>query len=748
MFEDARYLINASTLIIFIYYIICINIGFALLGSIGWIVHKMLKLRVTLTGKIFIGYTFYTAVTWWVYKASYPMSAGLFICLVAVFVIGLYGFVTLKKVVQLGRCELLHLAVHYLPLFILQSIIVFFWSGYLSDHNHHILVGKNNDIFFWGMVADHIYGISDLNRITFGENFVSQINDCFGVYSWLGLLTKISYRQHSVEAVQLFELSLIIVISWVVYGISSRILAARRTASIIIALAFSFNPLILVVFTNNFLSQLTQTFCFLAAILIIGELKNIRASMGKMINGGIVALSFLFSYPGISPLYFIFIVVAVCLLTIMQEKVKDKIMDIKSFKGCAVFVTGMLLGVVLFSDFAYHAVSRFMALAGADAGWPLSMLDIRNLIGFPSSALDNTIFSTWTAYLLLTLILCVVLTLHLRNKSQHSYQVALNWLLLLSLIALAAYEYVYFLKGDSYQQWKFATYFVVPLLLIAIANMIAPKKIARRVLFPDQVFYLVFCVLLGYQLYLSAKLDDLHLATEKSLKELAELDKMPFRKLVLDISPSRETMLAMNMLGQHELSSIAESYLKPAELKSEEISTTNPMLINIKSRFVDDKSTFSEAGKVFQMLTEVHPFIQVTVIGESYQQETSGNSSWYWIRKNIKFGVNAFTFGKKVNKILVRFKYITRGNQALTIRLKQKDSQDLLFLVQGHGDKYQKFERFLDISPDQITSIEISSDGNPTLLSNHDTRLAAWMLRNFDLKIVHDEQEVKPDTGL
>jgi len=628
-------------------------------------------------------------------------------------------------------------ALDYLPLLLLQIIIVFFWSGYFTGYDYHIMVRINNDIFFWGMMADHIFGVSDLNRIVYGEKFISQTNDCFGAYSWLGLLSQISLKSHAVETAQIFVLSLTTLISWVVYDISSKNLLTHRCASLIIALVFVFNPLTLTIITNGFLSQLIQTFCFLSVIFIISQSSQEESSTGKIFYSAIITSGFLLSYPGLSPLYFAFIILAIGLLNIIQSKSRQNTITVALFYDSVLNAIGIMIGVCLFYDIAYHAAQRLIELSGVNAGWSLSMLDIRNLFGLPTSVLDHTVFSTWPVYALATISLGILLIVRIRKTHQHAAETRLNWLLSLALIALVGYECVYLLKGSSYQQWKFATYFPLPLLLVAIPNIIAPKKFVQCSSVTIQALYIIFCATLGFQLFLAAKLDDLQITTNKSIKELIKIDQSEFNALTLDLPPYRETMLAMNFLGHSKLSSIAESYIKVSNFNPAGISQSNPLLTSIYSRFADDDCKLKNAGKDYLLLTKLDPYILTSVVGESYYQESDGRNWWHWVKTGIKFKVDPFLFADNRLKTRVRFEYITRGPQTITIRINLNDMPDMVFHVFSQGRDTQVYEDLLDLPPTRINYVEISSDGKPSPLSSQDTRIAAWMIRNLRLTTVH-----------
>ena len=144
----------------------------------------------------------------------------------------------------------------------------------------------------------------------------------------------------------------------------------------------------------------------------------------------------------------------------------------------ACFFIGIWMGSVLFFDITSNALNRFIVYSkSANNGWPLSMLDPFNLIGLISYSLHKTFFSNWITYFLLLLLMSsVFLARYITNKTRSIRQARYDSLLFLSIMSLMGYMGVYFFKGTSYQQWKFATYFPLPLLIITVVNYYAPKR--------------------------------------------------------------------------------------------------------------------------------------------------------------------------------------------------------------------------------------------------------------------------------
>lgn len=481
MFNQINYSFGYASIGVLIVFLFYINLGFFLFGIVGLFTEKVASIRIPSVVKILVGYVVYTSLAWWLYSSGnstliLPVFA-LLVIIVAIYFLLTYGYKNIFSGIALSR--LLSFLRGLTPLFVIELVVVAFWVGFLNDKPYHILVAGNNDVYFWGFMADHLMGVSDLGRINGGSgNLTGQVIDCFGVYSWLGLIGKISMKSHSIEAVMLFQLSLSIISAWLIYDISASVIGVTRLAAFVPAFVFSFNPLWVYIFSNNFLSQITATSCFLGSIYIIG-LSDGSASKIKnnTLAGLMLFVSFLFSYPGLLVPYIAFLLCAIVVFNYFLSRARGRGL----WKGMGATTlgvgAGMLLGALLFFDVTSHAITRFTVLSGAPAGWPLSMLDARNLIGLVGSSLDQTAFSNWITYLLLVALIAA--TLIFRNlwvKKRSLNDAKYDSLLTLAIIAIVGYLGVYYIKGDGYQHWKFATYFPLPLLLLVVVNYFAPRR--------------------------------------------------------------------------------------------------------------------------------------------------------------------------------------------------------------------------------------------------------------------------------
>jgi hypothetical protein len=482
MFEQTQFAFSYDTAAIVLRYLLIININIFIFGLIGFFVDIYFKIKTPLVVKVLIGYVVYSASLWWLYKSGNAKFI-MVLLLIIELLVAFYCFTQIQRkkyIFEDKRLLVISLFKKIWPLFFIQLVLVVFWSGFLTGNRYDIISSGNNDIYFWGFMSDHVLNGVGIDRINFSGNesyFQGSVVDCFGVYGWLGLFSQILMDSFSIKSAMLFQLTLLILSAWTIYEISRLLIGVNKIAAIFPALIFSFNPLWIYIFLNNFLSQMTATFCFLVSILLCGSFAG--NELGKYHNiafSFLVYSAFLFSYPGLLIPYILFFLLSLVCFNFFVCRAKN-IHPWRCIKKLLfVNLIGIFLGGSLFFDMTNHAVMRFSTLSNVTAGWSLSLLDPRNLIGLVSYSLDNTMFSNWLTYIIIILVLVFILIISIFGVNNKSiYKAKYDSLLFLAIVSLVGYLGVYYVKGDGYQQWKFATYFSLPLAIIVVVNYFSPR---------------------------------------------------------------------------------------------------------------------------------------------------------------------------------------------------------------------------------------------------------------------------------
>ena len=744
MFEHVNYFYSFNSTATIVYYLFYINLGFILLWSIGSLAAKSIRISTYPIIKIFIGYTIYTTMAWYLFKTGYSalILPALFTLATASLLDSLISFLRNQK--HLGK-RLFPIRKYWLkikPLVIIESILLAYWSGFLHKNMHHILIQGNNDLFFWGVMSDHLMGISNVSRINFGlgdHTFLDMFIDCFGVYSWFGLIGRISQSSLTIEASMLFQLSLLTLISWSIYEISYTITGLTRNAAFIPALLFSFNPLWVYIFTNNFLSQIIATFFLFCCLLITGSSINyISKKQSYVFFGFIMYTGILLSYPGLIAPYFAFILVVIgtfwfCLSRFTNQKISR----IKTLNNFLLFLSGVIIGGLGFYDISLHAFNRFFQLSTISAGWPLFMLDPLNLIGLFSFSLDHTSISNWQTYLSLSLIISSALCIRIfiRNKT-NIYDAKTNALLLLSIIALIAYCGVFYIKGYSYQQWKFCAYFTFPFTLLACNTILAPKRHCNNVQITKYIYYPFFLLIILFCANHFIKYSPLQ-TPKNDLYTVQQINTEKYKSMTLALEQPRDIMLAVNLLKSIHLYSIYESYFKTIAYKPERITPENPLLtttdsplapyainfINLTKRLILIKGIKTDAGTI--------NMFNMSSLSGAYDRESEGSSWWCWVKHKITVTIEPLTLVDYGTRTMLYFEYVTPKKQTLTLHVINRNGTSHKFLLSCHDNESGIFDHVIDISPVELGKITIETDGKPFLLGHGDNREAALMIRNL-----------------
>jgi hypothetical protein len=128
--------------------------------------------------------------------------------------------------------------------------------------------------------------------------------------------------------------------------------------------------------------------------------------------------------------------------------------------------------------------------------------------------------------------------------------------------------------------------------------------------------------------------------------------------------------------------------------------------------------------------------LQVESVTGAYDRESDGNNWWHWVERKVTFKLQPVSGLNDATQTKLAFEYGTRGKQTLTLRIIKRDGSSLEFLLQSKGDAPAMFERVIDLPPIELAEIIIETDGIPAALGGGDTRLAAWVIRNFSISPV------------
>jgi hypothetical protein len=169
---------------------------------------------------------------------------------------------------------------------------------------------------------------------------------------------------------------------------------------------------------------------------------------------------------------------------------------------------------------------------------------------------------------------------------------------------------------------------------------------------------------------------------------------------------------------------------KPGSVLSVVLNHINPMRFSDISG--DDNRSVS-LGLLSAKLVDRNGLIEFDSVKGGYNRETDGLNWWYWVESKISFVLHSISVPDDVNRFNLKFEYSTRGKQALVIKILTIDGEERHFKLQSNSDDLVTFDRLIDISPNKLTVITFETNGLAHPLSDQDTRLASWMIRNVNL---------------
>jgi hypothetical protein len=196
-----------------------------------------------------------------------------------------------------------------------------------------------------------------------------------------------------------------------------------------------------------------------------------------------------------------------------------------------------------------------------------------------------------------------------------------------------------------------------------------------------------------------------------------EVDGKPYKKFSLTSSEQTNIEIEFDKKNLGALISVVLNYTNP--IKFSDISGNDPRKVSVG--FLSAK-LMSKADVLFASVTG------------AYGRENDANDWWYWVKRKVSFKLNPVFVPKNTIQTKLHFEYITGGKQTLTLRIIKRDGSTLKILLPSKGNILTKFQKLIDLAPNEISEISIETDGTALPLSKSDPRVAAWMIRNLDIQ--------------
>jgi hypothetical protein len=234
---------------------------------------------------------------------------------------------------------------------------------------------------------------------------------------------------------------------------------------------------------------------------------------------------------------------------------------------------------------------RYLSLPGV-AGWPLDLISPLALFGVPGHfdliAVSHPDRRPWALATLFLIALGLAALYFWRHR--RSTTVAERVLAGFGAGTVLAYGAYFLLVGPTYQQWKFASYFTLPMTAVVLAGglrLLALSSAGRRVMATarGRLLSTVLVVaaasgFVGGNVLVHAFREPPQQRWRAGIRNLARIDGMPsFRELDVSLDPNATTMLAAYFIRTKTLHMVNASYYPHAPVVLERVSSRRPYLV-------------------------------------------------------------------------------------------------------------------------------------------------------------------------
>lgn len=131
--------------------------------------------------------------------------------------------------------------------------------------------------------------------------------------------------------------------------------------------------------------------------------------------------------------------------------------------------------------------------------------------------------------------------------------------------------------------------------------------------------------------------------------------------------------------------------------------------------------------------------MKLEAVENAYAQEGTADNWWYWIKDRIAFTLMPILLPSGQNAIRVRFDYVARETQTLTVRVQTSVSAPHSSAnISAIPGAVKTFDGVLYANPLQRVNLIIETNAQSTALGNGDPRSASFMIRNLKVEAADD----------
>jgi hypothetical protein len=448
----------------------------------------------------------------------------------------------------------------------------------------------NIDLLTYIRYTRYLWDFTQSNLVGFGYlNFVYlQTPGLFYLLGWFSML----FGSDPLSAAMPVQFALIALIGVITARISHAVFGLRRRVAVLIACMVIGAPFFRYVVGAYFLSTLMSMPPFLYVLWQTASHRPARlVDVPLMVRFGSAYVLLLFIYP-----FLLFAAVGAQLAALglmliggMQRATAGAWRETARRAGRTVVAAAVPLGILIVCLFERIRWSLDMVTGLSQvgvAGWPLEIVSPLAVFGFPGVRGDEIQVDTpglrvWAiaAFCILALALAYLYFWHFRRTAT----LAQKTLVALAAGSMVAYCAYYLRTGPSYQQWKFASYTILPLTFVvfaAVVRVVQDRGRARVVRAALAAFAAV--AILG-NLVVHARADRPLVRLPGGLRHLEQVDALPFfRDMTLDVRGRHHlfgTYLALYFLRSKRVHVVSDVFEPSEKLSFEAISSVRPLLL-------------------------------------------------------------------------------------------------------------------------------------------------------------------------
>jgi hypothetical protein len=340
------------------------------------------------------------------------------------------------------------------------------------------------DYYNWAMACDYWLGRVDLDviRLTYGN--YRQMHDSFGSSLIFGLFS-VASGQSALWALPGFLATVAVWTTTAIMTLIRRLFSFGLWPSWLLALGVTGGAFFNYQIFMGLVGQMVAGLAFLAALDVLIAFGRGEPRSHDVKRLLIPVLMLFLAYPGGFFAYFAVLTMAACLTGFFRSETGPIVSRISGAlrAGVGTLLLVLLLCLILAPFGGFHLFSRSLATYSQKEGWLLPLISPWLLSGLPiydhAHFLDETVIWSGPLYALLTPAVLALAWAVWRGPGPDRPaggesgsprpgpdKPAILSIALTFVISILGYIFVYFIRGNSYQLWKFASFCALPLSFI------------------------------------------------------------------------------------------------------------------------------------------------------------------------------------------------------------------------------------------------------------------------------------------